>query len=109
MAAIDLVDDPCVPQSNIEGELIAYLPNQPDETGKCCPRVEFVFVAHFRHRPDFPINWSFDNRADRHVAVLLSCELPTNIEVHRSPQPPLRYDAQPAPAYPFLIVHTRNN
>src|SRR5258708_18997688 len=107
MAAIDLVRDPCVPQSNIEGKFVACLPDQPDKAGKCCPRVEFAFVAHFRHRPDRPIKWPLDNRANRHVAVLLSCKLRTNIEVHRSPRPPLRNNAKPARAETLLVVDTR--
>src|SRR5215470_8914938 len=82
-----------VPRPDIEGQVLAGLPDQTDEAGDGFRLAKFLLVEDFSDRAHSPLRWPFDDHASKEISVLLTGELGEAVQMNCSPVPALRYDA----------------
>jgi hypothetical protein len=87
-----------VAKSDVEGELVADLPDQADKPGNGLLETEFLLIKHLCDRPYLPFRWAFDNAADENIGVVVSRQCGFRVEVSRSLIPALGNNAGPADA-----------
>jgi hypothetical protein len=78
-----------VAHGDVEGELVADLPDQTDQTGNGFLLAEFLLVKDFRDRPHLPFRWPFDDGADKDIGAMVPGQRSLGIEMDRSPILPL--------------------
>jgi hypothetical protein len=70
----------------VEGKLVLYLPDQPDERRCSLCLAEFTFVEKLRNRSNFPGVRAFDNSVDKQIGVLLARQLCLQVEMAPFPK-----------------------
>src|SRR5262249_51849689 len=82
-----------VAHARIEGQVLAYLPDQSDEAGDGFRLGNFLLVEDLRDRPHRPLRRPFDDHAGEEIGVVFTGELRDTVQVNGAPVPALRYDA----------------
>src|SRR6266566_320149 len=83
-------------EGDIEGELVVNSPDQSDEPGDRLFEAELFLIKELRNRPYLPLEWAFNDGANKNIGMMLSRQQGFDIEMNRSPIPALRDDAGPA-------------
>src|SRR5262249_7667779 len=94
--------DPSLPHPHVQRQVIPDLPDCPAEHGEPFFHAELTLVNHFGDGADGPIVRSFEDRSHEQVGVVIARQRSAHIEVHRSPRPALRDDAEPARGSPLI-------
>jgi len=98
-----------VAKGNIEGKLVADLPDQPDEPRNRFFHAELLLIKKLRDRPHLPFEWAFDDGANKSIGVMVSRQQRFDIEIDRSPIPALRDDTGGTPSSSRSSSGTNND
>src|SRR5215831_12098215 len=94
-------------KGDIEGELVANLPDQSDQTGDGLFHTELLLIKKLRDRTHLPLDWAFKDGADKNIGMMVSRQQGFDIEMDCSPIPALRDNAGPACANAALAGAVR--
>src|SRR6266480_571255 len=87
-----------VAKGDIEGELVVDLPDQTHQCRNRLFQAKLFLVKKLRHRPHLPLEWAFDDGANKNIGMMVSRQQSFDIEMNRSPIPALRDNTGPARA-----------
>src|SRR5262249_61726032 len=73
-----------VAKGDIEGELIADLPDQSDQPRNRLFHAELFLIKKLRDRPHLPLEWTFKDSTDKNIAMMVSRQRRLDIKMDRS-------------------------
>src|SRR5436309_8952155 len=82
-----------VAQANIEGQVLAYLPDQSGEAGHGFRLAKLLLVEGLCDRAHRPLRRSFDDHAGEEISVMITGQLCNAVQVDGAPVPALRHNA----------------
>jgi hypothetical protein len=78
-----------VAEADVEGQIVAHLPDGSDQGEKCLRLVDDAVGIDFEKRSDFPFARSFDDRVKEKFGMLVGREVRCRVQMNGSPIPPL--------------------
>src|ERR1700741_36917 len=79
----------CVAYGDVEAQIVVNLPDQADQTRDGSLLAELLLVEDLRDRSDSPFEWSFKDRANKDIAVMVAGKGGRGVKVNRPPVPAL--------------------
>src|SRR5262245_56729420 len=87
-----LVIDLAAAQTDVEGDIVANLPDRADQHGPRFRAAEVALVEELGNRPHLPAMRTFDDGAECEIGMLLARQGDLCVEVDGEPGPALRHD-----------------